>query len=163
MTNDTTLDETQQEYEAGLLLLESVTDEDVRRWISDENLRSRSKRSFAGFEITDSIDGEDDPEREVSLVRLLSSQVYPQHVHRGSDTLFIIVGGEALLLSGKTRTPIKAGAKISIPRGVPHGFELINGESFVFISIQQPPIRNRATGEEDLTMVEEEVALMAMV
>lgn len=162
MTIDAAMTEKQQEYEGGLDLLDSVSDEDVVRWLSEENLSTRKKRSFAGFEITDSIDGEWSDVREVSLVRLLNSQVYPQHVHRASDTLFVITQGEAYLLSGLTRTLIRAGARISIPRGVPHGFELAATDSFVFISVQQPPIRDRVTGEEDLDLVDEDVTLMSL-
>jgi mannose-6-phosphate isomerase-like protein (cupin superfamily) len=163
MRMQTTVDDRQERYVVGQELLESISDAEVASWLNEGNLVGRSKRTFAGFEITDSIDGDVSEEREVSLVRLLDSQVYPQHIHRHSDTVFVIVSGDALLLSGKTATPIRAGAKISIPRGTPHGFELRTSESLVFISVQQPPIRNRITGEEDLTMLEEAVTLMAMV
>lgn len=163
MTIEMTTTETEEEYEAALNLLDSVTDEDIRRWVSPENLEAKRHRSFAGFEITDSIDGEASRQREVSLVRLLDSQVYPQHVHRRSDTLFVIIRGEAYLLSGDTKTLIKAGMRLSIPRGVPHGFELTGVESLVFVSIQQPPIRNPETGEEDLTVVGDAVALTSLV
>jgi mannose-6-phosphate isomerase-like protein (cupin superfamily) len=161
MTITTTVVEREREPR-GVPLSESVTDEDVQFWLSPENLESKSTRVFAGFEITDSIDGAESDHREVSLVRLLESQVYPQHVHRGSDTLFIIVEGEAILLSGRRRIPIKAGARISVPRGMPHGFELHRGVTCKFISIQQPPIRDRHTGEEDLDVIDEPT-LISMV
>jgi mannose-6-phosphate isomerase-like protein (cupin superfamily) len=144
-------------------LLANISDQDVQEWLSEENLRTKSKRSFAGFEITANVDGSPDTQREISLVRLLNAQVYPQHVHRYSDTLFIAVQGQAILLSGSTRTVMVAGDRLAIPKGMPHGFELVDGEPMEFLSIQQPPIRDHITGEEDLTFSEEELSLTSMI
>jgi mannose-6-phosphate isomerase-like protein (cupin superfamily) len=163
MTIDISLRESQEGYETALNLLDSVSDEDIRAWTDPENLRAKTTRTFAGFEITDSIDGDPSDMREVSLVRLLDSNVYPQHVHRDSDTLFIIIGGQAYLLRGPTKMHIRSGMRLSIPRGVPHGFQPTDGEPLVFISVQQPPIRNRETGEEDLTLVDQGARLISMV
>jgi mannose-6-phosphate isomerase-like protein (cupin superfamily) len=135
-------------------LFEDISYEDARAWLSTENLRTKNKRTLNGFEITDHIDGAAQSEREVSLVRLLDSQLYPQHVHKHSDAVFIIVDGEATLLSGPTKKVVKRGDKIPIPRGTPHGFRLAPGNFLEFISIQSPPIRNRKTGEEDLTLID---------
>lgn len=136
------------------ILVESITVEDVQEWMNEPNLRSRRKRIYQGFDITEAIDGGIDPEREVSLVRLKDSEEYPQHVHRESDALFVITAGSAILLSGDERRLVKVGDWIPVPRGMPHGFQLNNGSYLEFISVQSPPIRNRITGEEDLHLVD---------
>lgn len=134
--------------------LKDVTAESTFSWISKENLEHKTRREFAGFEITDAIDGGMDTSREVSLVKIKAVGQYPQHVHKESNAYFIITAGEAILLSGKEKRPIKAGDKIKIPKGLPHGFELKEGEGLEFISIQSPPIRNSETGAENLELTD---------
>ena len=135
-------------------LLDHANGDNVQKWLSKGSLESKEKRSLLGFEITYGIDGAHDPAVEVSLVKLVQTQVYPQHVHRASDAVFIIVAGEGLLLSGATKKLVKAGDRVPIPRGTPHGFELITEQCLEFISIQSPPIRNKSTGEDDLHLID---------
>ena len=132
-----------------------ISEETLREWTSEENISLRNKRTFQGFEIVDSLDGRVDENVEVSLVRITEQGQYPQHVHNGSDAYFIILNGHAILLSGKDRREISQGDRIDIPRGKPHGFELTNGESFEFISIQSPPIKDLHSGEEDFHLVDQ--------
>jgi broad specificity phosphatase PhoE/quercetin dioxygenase-like cupin family protein len=132
--------------------LKDVSDDSVKNWLSNENLSSKNKRVFQGFEITDSIDSSTNTEREVSLVKIAEVGKYPQHTHDESDAIFTIVSGSATFLSGDKKREIKAGDKIKIPRGMPHGFELKEGDVLEFISIQSPPIRNPETGKEDFCL-----------
>ncbi len=135
-------------------MLKDVSDETIEHWISSENISLKNKRTFQGFEITDSIDGGARVDREVSLVKITGVSKYPQHIHAGSDAFFIIVSGSAIFLNREERKEIRKGDKIKIPRGMPHGFELKEGEALEFISIQSPPIRNSETGEEDFHLTD---------
>jgi mannose-6-phosphate isomerase-like protein (cupin superfamily) len=132
----------------------SISDETVQGWMSEENLATRKTRVFKGFEIVDSLDGRLNRDVEISFVKLKEMGQYPQHVHNNSDAYFIIVNGRAVFLSGKERKEISKGEKIDVPRGTPHGFELLDGDSFEFISIQSPPIKDEHTGEEDFHLVD---------
>ncbi len=135
-------------------MLRDVADENVDKWISEENLRNKNKRMFQGFEIFDAIDGNIADSREVSLVKITSVGTYPKHVHRESDAYFIITKGEALLLKDNEEIPIKYQDRIKVPRGMVHGFKLNQGQSLEFIVVQSPPIRNRKTGEEDFHLTD---------
>ncbi len=135
-------------------VLEGVTDDTLVQWCSEQNIAQHQSRNFAGFEIVDKLDGGKYPEREVSLVRITQKGVYPQHIHKESDALFYIKSGSALFLSGKSQRKIQTGDKIEIPRGTPHGFELTDGETLEFLSIQSPPIKNTKTGEEDFYLTD---------
>lgn len=126
-----------------------ISDEEVEALLSPENLSQRTKRTFAGFEITDSLDGKPNNNVELSLVKVTPEGKYPQHVHKKSDAYLIVTAGEATFLSGDLRRPIKVGERLDIPRGTPHGFELKEGELLEFISFQSPPIKDEVTGEED--------------
>ena len=131
----------------------SLTDLDkIPEWTSPEALSKKTAREFEGFTIYSAIDGELMPDREVSLV-IASTGTYPQHIHRYSDAFFIIVNGKAVFVSGDTKFEAGAGAKIKIPKGTPHGFNINDGEKLGFVSIQYPPIR-KPTGEEDFYLHE---------
>lgn len=127
----------------------AIPETTVQEWLTPENLATKNKRTFRGFEIIDSVDGRVDKEVEVSFVKITEQGQYPQHFHKDSDAYFIIIEGEAFLLSGDQRRKIEKGERIEIPRGMLHGFELAEGETLEFISIQSPPIKNEHTGEED--------------
>ena len=135
-------------------MLSDVTEESLKLWLSEENLAEKHHREFAGFEITDAIDGGKETNREVSLVKIKAVGQYPQHIHKNSDAYFIITSGRATLLSGSERRTISEGDKIEIPRGMAHGFELEENSELEFISIQSPPIKNIETGEEDLHLTD---------
>lgn len=126
-----------------------ISDQQISDWTLMENLEKRNERVFNGFKIVDSIDGGVDENVEISLVEINQDGVYPQHVHKKSDAYFIIVEGQAYMLSGDNKSLVIKGERIEIPRGMPHGFELSENSFLKFISIQSPPIRDRETGEED--------------
>jgi quercetin dioxygenase-like cupin family protein len=128
---------------------EAVSESAIEGWIKPENLANKEVIKAEGFTVTLAIDGGPDKNVEVSLVEIRSEGEYPQHVHKKSDAFFVVVSGEAYFLSGKEKTLLKQGEKVQIPRGTPHGFELEDGKSFQFISIQSPPIINEETGEQD--------------
>lgn len=125
----------------------------VSEWVSEGSLKGKVHRVFSGFEIYDDIDGGVKADREVSLV-LAKEGSYPQHVHKNSDAFFVIVDGEAVFLSGENRFDARAGGRIKIPRGTPHGFEIKEGGVFKFVSIQNPPIKDHCTGDEDFHLVD---------
>ncbi len=66
----------------------------------------------------------------------------------------MVVDGNALLKSGEKKFSASVGAKIKIPKGTPHGFEIGEGEVIKFVSVQNPPIKNHETGEEDFHLYE---------
>ena len=131
-----------------------ITPEQVEQWLSQENISKRETRTFAGFEIVDSLDGRQNPLVEVSLVRLLKEGQYPQHIHDKSDAYFIISKGKAIFLSGQDKSEMVEGDRKEIPRGTPHGFEISDGQTFEFISLQSPPIKDEHTGDEDFRLVD---------
>lgn len=133
---------------------EQISDETVASWVSAENIATKNKRIFEGFEIVDSIDGRVESDTEVSLVKITEKFNYPQHVHNDSDAYFIITDGNATLLSAKNQRMVVKGERIRIPRGTPHGFDLPQGGKIEFVSIQCPPIKNDHTGEEDFHLWE---------
>lgn len=47
----------------------------------------------------------------------------PLHVHPNHDLLVILLKGRGTLTLGSRRLELKPGAVVSIPRGLPHGFE----------------------------------------
>jgi quercetin dioxygenase-like cupin family protein len=132
----------------------AIDDAKVNEWLSEDNLSKREKRTFAGFEIVSSLDGNEYPNVEVSLVRLNKEGKYPQHIHNNSDAYLIITEGSAVFLSGQEKTILNKGDRKDIPRGTPHGFELQSGEGLEFISVQCPPIKDEHTGEEDFHLVD---------
>lgn len=130
----------------------TIDDAKVAEWLSEENLKAKTIRTFEGFEITDSLDGKPDKNVEVSLVTLKKEGQYPQHVHKGSDAYIIVTSGSANFLSGTESIPMSVGDKRDIPRGTPHGFEIEAGKEFQFISVQCPPIKDEG-GHEDFELV----------
>lgn len=124
----------------------------IPEWVSEDSLKGKAHRVFSGFEIYDDIDGGIKKDREVSLV-LAKEGSYPQHVHKTSDAFFVIIDGQAVFLTGENRFDARAGNRIKIPRGTPHGFDIKEGEVFKFVSIQNPPIKDHQTGEEDFHLV----------
>ncbi len=131
-----------------------ISDEIIATWTSADNLASKNTRSFQGFTITDAIDGGGDATKEISLVTMGAEGRYPQHVHQHSDAMFVVTSGAAIFMSGHIRREVTVGERIAIPRGTPHGFQLAVGETFSFVSLQSPPIRNPHTGEEDFQLID---------
>lgn len=131
-----------------------VTAEEIASWIKKEHLATKEKSDFEGFELTRNLDnGSFNEKREVTLVVIKKPGAYPQHVHYESDALFFITSGTAVFLSNQEKYKITKGDRIEIPRGMPHGFETSEGETFSSVSIQSPPIRNPHTGKEDFHLI----------
>ncbi len=128
-------------------LLEGIPAENLQDWLEEKKETFRDERTVEGFEVVQL--GDVNPEKEISLVKIKVDGMYPQHIHKNSDAVFIIISGKGLLLTGNDTLEIKAGDKIEIPRGMPHGFKLSGGEELEFLSVQSPPIKNSETGEED--------------
>ncbi len=128
---------------------QAITEEEVKEFLKPENIDRLNKRSFAGFDIIDSIDGRPNQEIEVSLIKITQAGEYSQHFHQNSDAYFIITFGRAIFLSDHQKKEIKKGDRIIVPRGMPHGFTVEEGNIFEFISFQSPPIHDKDSGEED--------------
>lgn len=131
--------------------------EDIEAWLSPENLANKAIARVEEYEVTRSIDGRKIPGREVSLVKLKLPGAYDPHIHKESDAYFIITQGEGTFITAEngqqvTRA-VKPGDKIDIPRGMIHGFQINEGGSLEWVSIQYPPIYNAETGKEDLYIV----------
>ena len=133
-------------------LLEGIPTENLKDWIEEKSKTLTNERKLEGFELGE-IEGSN-AERNITLVKLKQDGQYPQHIHKDSDAVLVIINGNALFLTGKDRIDVKSGDKIEIPRNMPHGFELPKGEQLEFLSVQSPPIRNPETGEEDLHNIE---------
>jgi mannose-6-phosphate isomerase-like protein (cupin superfamily) len=140
--------------EQNYIVWHAVSDEQIQEWLRPENLSGRERRGFEGFEIINSIDGRQDDDVEVSLVRISKEGPHPQHIHYNSDAHLVITSGRAIFLSGTTRTEMKTGDRIDVPREMPHGFEIPVGSHIVFVSLQSPPIKDEHTGEEDFYIVD---------
>ena len=132
----------------------NISDETVSEWLQPENLEKRNKKTFEGFELVESIDGRLDANVEITLVKINKEPQYPQHIHKESDAYFIVISGEAIFITGDERKEVKAGDRVEVPRGMPHGFELKGKEALEFISLQSPPILNTETGENDFHLVD---------
>jgi mannose-6-phosphate isomerase-like protein (cupin superfamily) len=134
--------------------LADLSEECLAEWLRDTNLASRRRRVVEGYEVTASIDGNAVPDREVSLVKISRPGAYPQHVHKNSDAVFLIVSGTATLCSGRARIPVRPNDVVEVPRNLAHGFDLEEGKELVWVSIQSPPILDPETGDVDLHHVE---------
>ena len=107
-----------------------------------------------GYSVVDDVDGTILADREVSFVSILPDKYLPPHMHRHSDTYFVIVSGRAKINLGDESMIVKTGSQVKVPRGVPHGFN-VGADGLEFISIQNPPIRDRVTGETDFISIEQ--------
>jgi quercetin dioxygenase-like cupin family protein len=76
----------------------------------------------------------------LELVELQPQAKYQAHYHKKSVAIIYIVSGSGLFQLGNKRLPYKAGKRIEIPAGTPHGFN--TDTRTLFLSIQSPPILN---------------------
>jgi quercetin dioxygenase-like cupin family protein len=67
------------------------------------------------------------------------------HRHNDSETVLFIIAGQAIVILDEEETPVRAGDRIYIGRGVFHGFRT-SEQALTFVSIQVPPILDRKQG-----------------
>jgi quercetin dioxygenase-like cupin family protein len=87
------------------------------------------------------------------LVEVGSGQTSNIHRHNEAETVLYILDGEADVRVGDEVVPAKAGDRILVARGVYHGF-ITHDSGVRFLSIQSPPILDKATGRFDLEPLE---------
>lgn len=84
----------------------------------------------------------------LDVVRLAPHSTSEIHRHNFSDNVvYILTGSGSVVLDG-VETPVQPGLRISIPRGVTHGFRTKESE-LLFVSAQIPPILDKKTGVFD--------------
>lgn len=84
----------------------------------------------------------------IDLVEVSTDKSYPPHYHKNSDADFYIVKGTGLILLDGKEIPYSPNQHFSVPRGTWHGF--IPNETTLFVSQQNPQIKNPETGVEDI-------------
>jgi mannose-6-phosphate isomerase-like protein (cupin superfamily) len=82
----------------------------------------------------------------VSIAPGLASEV---HRHNEAETVLLILDGSGTVLVGESSLRVSKGARVLIGKGVFHGVRT-EGESLTFLSVQSPPILDKAQGTLDL-------------
>lgn len=83
------------------------------------------------------------------FVRVLPQESSEIHRHNNAETVLYIVEGQGEVYHNGTWLKVKAGDRIRIGKGVFHGVRTGN-DSLFFISVQSPPILDKASGKLDL-------------
>lgn len=82
------------------------------------------------------------------LVSVDSHQTSGVHRHNQAETVLYIIEGEGEVSVGDDQTAVRAGQRLLVPRGEFHGVS--TGDSPLrFLSVQSPPILNKARGTLD--------------
>ena len=71
------------------------------------------------------------------------------HRHNEAETILYILEGMGVVLVGDTPVPVAAGDRVLIHKGVFHGVRT-EGSRLRFLSVQSPPILNKARDFLDL-------------
>ena len=71
------------------------------------------------------------------------------HRHNLAETVLFILGGAGTVLVGEHDLPVREGDRVLIPKGTYHGVRT-GAEALRFLSVQSPPILNRARNTLDL-------------
>ena len=83
------------------------------------------------------------------LVTVAPSRASQVHRHNEAETVLLILEGSGTILVGESSLPVSKGARVLIGKGVFHGVRTA-GESLTFLSVQAPPILDKAEGSLDL-------------
>jgi len=79
------------------------------------------------------------------------------HRHNNAETVLYFVSGRAEVVIAEDAHVVAAGDRIRIGKGVYHGVRTPDGPC-TFLSVQVPPILDKATGFLDLEPLEDSVA-----
>ncbi|MDE2765131.1 MAG: cupin domain-containing protein [Chloroflexota bacterium] len=77
------------------------------------------------------------------------------HRHNLAETVLFILAGSGTVRAGDEDVPVREGDRLLIPKGTYHGVRT-GAEALRFLSVQSPPILNRARDTLDLEPLEEE-------
>ena len=83
------------------------------------------------------------------LVTVAPGRSSEVHRHNEAETVLLILDGSGAVLVGDASLKVAKGARILIGKGVFHGVRT-EGEALTFLSIQSPPILDKAHGTIDL-------------
>lgn len=83
------------------------------------------------------------------LVRVEPHRASQTHRHNLAETVLYILEGSATIGVGDGEVRVKTGDRVIIPRGVYHQVRT-QAERLWFLSVQSPPILNKAKGTLDL-------------
>ena len=83
------------------------------------------------------------------LVTVAPGRTSQVHRHNEAETVLLILEGSGTILVGESSLPVSKGARVLIGKGVFHGVRTA-GESLTFLSVQAPPILDKARGSLDL-------------
>ena len=93
-------------------------------------LRDGEGRQIPGPEGVTVKAGTDDTEGRVAVLETTSGPGFgpPRHVHRGSDELFYVLGGEFDILVGTEIVRATSGSFVRVPRGTVHAPRVVGPE-----------------------------------
>ena len=77
------------------------------------------------------------------------------HRHNLAETVLFILAGSGTVRVGEQDVPVREGDRVLIPKGTYHGVRT-GAETLRFLSVQSPPILNRARDTLDLEPLAEE-------
>jgi len=83
-----------------------------------------------------------------NYIRYGANAEFPQHIHDGSEDVFLVLEGTGWFKEGEKLTPIGPGDVVFIPAGERHG-TVAGPQGMVVISCQGPPDPKLYTGERD--------------
>lgn len=83
------------------------------------------------------------------MVSVAPGQESQVHRHNEAETVLWILDGSGIVLVGESSLRVSKGARVLIGKGIFHGVRT-EGESLTFLSVQSPPILDKATGTLDL-------------
>jgi len=83
------------------------------------------------------------------LVSVAPCQASEVHRHNEAETVLFILDGAGTVLVGESSLRVSKGSRVLIGKGVFHGVRT-EGESLTFLSVQSPPILDRARATLDL-------------
>ena len=86
------------------------------------------------------------------IVELKGNSNYEPHIHDRTDATFHIMAGSGVIVIGNDYRHYNTGSDYDAPKGRPHGY--ITNEPTVFLSVQDRPIKDPATGELDFRRIE---------
>lgn len=78
------------------------------------------------------------------------------HRHNNAETVLFILSGSGEVIVGEEEMGVKKGDRVRIGKGIFHGVRT-DHEELVFISVQSPPILDKASGALDLEPLKKEV------
>lgn len=87
------------------------------------------------------------------LVEVAEGQVSSIHRHNRAETVLYFLSGTARVVLGDDVVQVRSGDRVRIGQGVYHGVRTPDGPCS-FLSVQVPPILDKATGILDLEPLE---------